>query len=113
MEIIMNNNKEKIAKNIMWIFIVSIVLIGIYLFSKGQWINGIICSILAFCYSPFFLDKIAEKIGFINDYCYIVRFIVTILFVFLILFILIVFINIMTNYGVSGEVISSRIMAIL
>ena len=50
----MNNNKEKIAKNIMWIFIVSIVLIGIYLFSKGQWINGIICSILAFCYSPFF-----------------------------------------------------------
>lgn len=108
----MNNNKEKIAKNIMWIFIVSIVLIGIYLFSKGQWINGIICSILAFCYSPFFLDKIAKKIGFINDYCYIVRFIVTILFVFLILFILIVFINIMTNYGVSGEVISSRIMAI-
>ena len=60
----MNNNKEKIAKNIMWTFIVSIVLIGIYLFSKGQWINGIICSILAFCYSPFFLDKIAEKIGF-------------------------------------------------
>ena len=112
MEIIMNNNKEKIAKNIMWIFIVSIVLIGIYLFSKGQWINGIICSILAFCYSPFFLDKIAEKIGFVNDYCYIVRFIVTILFVFLILFILIVFINIMTNYGVSGEVISSRSMAI-
>ena len=39
----MNNNKEKIAKNIMWIFIVSIVLIGIYLFSKGQWINGIEC----------------------------------------------------------------------
>lgn len=112
MEIIMNNIKEKIAKNIMRIFIVSIVLIGIYLFSKGQWINGIICSILAFCYSPFFLDKIAEKIGFINDYCNIVRFIVTILFVFLILFILIVFINIMTNYGVSDEVISSRIMAI-
>ena len=96
----------------MWIFISLIVLTAIYCFLKGKWINGVICLILAFIYSPSILDKIAKKLELKIDYFYIFRFILSILAVFLILFTLLILEYIMTNHGVSNQVILSRMIAI-
>lgn len=104
--------KDTIAKFFVWIFISLIVLTAIYCFLKGKWINGVICLILAFIYSPLILDKIAKKLELKIDYFYIFRFILSILAVFLILFTLLILEYIMTNHGVSNQVILSRMIAI-
>ena len=104
--------KDTIAKFFVWIFISLIVLTAIYCFLKGKWINGVICLILAFIYSPSILDKIAKKLELKIDYFYIFRFILSILAVFLILFTLLILEYIMTNHGVSNQVILSRMIAI-
>lgn len=104
--------KDTIAKFFVWIFISLIVLTAIYCFLKGKWINGVICLILAFIYSPSILDKIAKKLELKIDYFYIFRFILSILAVFLILFTLLIQEYIMTNHGVSNQVILSRMIAI-
>lgn len=104
--------KDTIAKFFVWIFISLIVLTVIYCFLKGKWINGVICLILAFIYSPSILDKIAKKLELKIDYFYIFRFILSILAVFLILFTLLILEYIMTNHGVSNQVILSRMIAI-
>lgn len=104
--------KDTIAKFFVWIFISLIVLTAIYCFLKGKWINGVICLILAFIYSPSILDKIAKKLELKIDYFYIFRFILSILAVFLILFTLLILECIMTNHGVSNQVILSRMIAI-
>ena len=104
--------KDTIAKFFEWIFISLIVLTAIYCFLKGKWINGVICLILAFIYSPSILDKIAKKLELKIDYFYIFRFILSILAVFLILFTLLILEYIMTNHGVSNQVILSRMIAI-
>lgn len=104
--------KDTIAKFFVWIFISLIVLTAIYCFLKGKWINGVICLILAFIYSPSILDKIAKKLELKIDYFYNFRFILSILAVFLILFTLLILEYIMTNHGVSNQVILSRMIAI-
>lgn len=104
--------KDTIAKFFVWIFISLIVLTAIYCFLKGKWINGVICLILAFIYSPSILDKIAKKLELKIDYFYIFRFIISILAVFLILFTLLILEYIMTNHGMSNQVILSRMIAI-
>lgn len=104
--------KDTIAKFFVWIFISLIVLTAIYCFLKGKWINGVICLILAFIYSPSILDKIAKKLELKIDYFYIFRFILSILAVFLILFTLLILEYIMTNHGVYNQVILSRMIAI-
>lgn len=104
--------KDTIAKFFVWIFISLIVLTAIYCFLKGKWINGVICLILAFIYSPSILDKIAKKLELKIDYFYIFRFILSILAVFLILFTLLILEYIMTNHGMSNQVILSRMIAI-
>lgn len=104
--------KDTIAKFFVWIFISLIVLTAIYCFLKGKWINGVICLILAFIYSPSILDKIAKKLELKIDYFYIFRFILSILAVILILFTLLILEYIMTNHGVSNQVILSRMIAI-